>query len=185
METELTKFPCPICGRYYEPYMVSKKGVAMMECDEHGLFQTSVKVSKNFRVFCSKIAQGDTRSQGHYTSGEEKIRQYLLSKGLREGFDFIHNCRVSNGSGYYWLDFYIPRRDLVLEYSPSIWHEMWNRQSSEEKKYSFLQENVRLVIILGDEDLKRLEALDPFLEGSMNISGVHRLEGLTQSMGGV
>jgi len=141
METKLTKFPCPKCGTYNEPYLVNSKGIAMMKCDTHGLYETSVDVSKDFRIFCSKVAKKHTRSQGYFTSGEKKIRKILLNLGLREGIDYMHNVRVKNGRTYYWLDFYFPKLDLSLPYNPKIWHSLWNRAESDKRKHKFLLDN--------------------------------------------
>jgi very-short-patch-repair endonuclease len=157
--TELIKYPCPKCGQYFEPFMHTSEGYACMECPDHGLFKTSVKVSKNFRIFCSKIARKPNRTQGYYTPGEQRIREFLLSQGLREGIDFIHNCRIKGEKSYYWADFYLPHLYLVIEYSPEVWHKMWGRKESDQRKREFLESNGLRIIDLGDKDLKNLEKI--------------------------
>lgn len=156
IETRLTKFPCPICGIYTEPYMVTKTGISMMECKEHGLYQTSNKVSKNFRKFCSKIASHPNRSQSYYTPLEAKVRDILLGAGYKIGKDFIHNCLFRNCKSIYFVDFYLPREDLILECSPKIWHSLWNRRASDEKKYKFLSDLGLKVVEVDEKNYKEV-----------------------------
>lgn len=162
--TEVVKYPCPICGSYNPPFMHTADGYALMECPKHGLYKTSVKVSKNFRKFCSKIAKKPNRTQGYYTPGEQKIREFLTERcGLREGIDFIHNCRIRSEHSYYWVDFYLPKLELIIEFSPRIWHNMWGRRESDQRKREFLESNGLRVIDISDKDLENLEEILDFL----------------------
>lgn len=144
VETVFTKFPCPKCGVYYEPYLTRHDGKAMLECPEHGLFETSIATSKHFRTFCAKLGSAPNRSPTYYTSSEDKIRKYLLHWNLIEGLDFMHNCRIgpfvneNNRKMYYWCDFVVPKYKLVIECSPSIWHTRWNRQGADDRKKEHL-----------------------------------------------
>jgi len=157
VKTELVKYPCPKCGIYYEPEF-HMNGYAFMECKEHGLFKTSVKVSKNFRKFCSKIAKKPNRSPYYYTSSEKKIKDILDKAKYIEGIHYFHNVRVKDttrknkrgGPIYYWLDFYIPEERLVICVNPTIWHRMWSREKSDNKKNKFL-ESLGLKVIEIDE----------------------------------
>ncbi len=165
VRTELVKYPCPKCGIYYEPEF-HMSGYAYMECKEHGLFKTSVKVSKNFRKFCSKIAKKPNRSPYYYTSTEKKVKDILDKAKYIEGIDYLHNVRIKDttrktkkgGPIYYWLDFYIPKEELVISVNPTIWHRMWQREKSDNKKIKFL-ESLGLKVISIDEkslnDIKR------------------------------
>jgi hypothetical protein len=121
--------------------MTRKDGKALCECPEHGLYQTSISVSKNFRAFCKKLGSKPNRSQGYYTSIELKVKRILDSLGLREGIDYVHNCRIKNGKRYYWLDFYLPLFKSVIRVNPKIWHSMWNRGSSDLDQKKFLLSN--------------------------------------------
>jgi len=154
--TGFTKFPCPKCGEYFEPYLINSKGRAMMECPKHGLYETKIAVSKNFRIFCSRVAKQPNRSQSYYTKSEQKVKDFLEKNGYREGIDFIHNVRVKLNSRYYWLDFYIPRERLVIEVSPKIWHKMWNRQESDKTKYQTLRRNGLRVVEVHDKNYKEV-----------------------------
>jgi len=169
--TIMTKFPCPKCGKYYEPYMVNSKGIAMMHCPEHGLFETSVSVSKNFRKFCSKIASNNTRGRDYYTSTEKRVYKILLELGYREGFDFIHNCRFKNGKVYYWLDFYFPYKHLGIEVSPKVWHRMWGREESEKRKEKYFKDNNITLIHIEDVLLNNKRILKKALENILKYSG--------------
>lgn len=157
MKTRRTKFPCPSCGIYYEPQTVTK-GKSFMLCKEHGIFETDNKKSLSFRKFCSKLGSKPNRSQGYYTSGEERIRQYLLRRGLIEGYDFIHNARIYNEDtkSYYWIDFYLPRykTPIFICYNPDVWHKLWNRSKSDKIKIDFLKK-LGKVVILKDKIMKR------------------------------
>jgi len=147
IETKLTQFPCPICGQYFVPYLSRKDGKAMCECPKDGLFETSIGVSKNFRKFCSRIARKPNRSPVYYTSMEYKIKKILENLGLIEGLDFWHNVRVKFNEKYYtWLDFYIPRKNLIIRASPSIWHVRWSRGDADDRIRKFLESKSLLVL---------------------------------------
>ncbi|MHA1290750.1 MAG: hypothetical protein ACTSPB_25480, partial [Candidatus Thorarchaeota archaeon] len=137
------KYPCPKCGVYYLPYK-HEDGYAYMCCPADGVFRTSIRVSFNFRKFCSKIASKPNRDPSYYTPGENKIRKLLIDKGLKEGKDFHHNYKfeivANNRKRHYWVDFYLKDYGVVLEYSPSIWHRMWNREKSDRMKYKLLSD---------------------------------------------
>lgn len=160
--TELVAYPCPKCGKYYVPYMHTKDGYALMICEEHGQYKTSVQVSANFRKFCSKVGSAPNRDPHYYTSSEEKILRFLRRRGLIEGLDFTHNTRIGpfiNEKGhkvFYWVDFIIPQYKLILEASPQIWHKMWNREKADERKAKFLTPLGWKVIHLDEKDLNQL-----------------------------
>lgn len=157
--TELTKYPCLVCGKYFLPYLHTTNGYALMICPKDGQYRTSVQVSANFRKFCKKLGSAPNRKQSYYTSSEEKVRQFLLDKGLIEGLGFFHNSRIGpfiNDNGhkvYYWLDFVIPRRKLVYEVSPAVWHLMWARNGSDERKSRLLKKLGFKTIHLDEKDL--------------------------------
>jgi len=149
--TELSKYPCPACGEYNKPYMINSKGKAIMFCKKHGTYETSIKVSKHFRKICSKIGRKPNRSQTYYTSLEKQVKSELDKKGLIEGIDYIHNVRIRdpNRKGvYFWLDFYLPRIGLVIECSPSLWHQRWSRDKSDSRKISLLESYGLKVLIV-------------------------------------
>jgi hypothetical protein len=152
--TELTKFPCPICHILYKPYLSKVDGVALMECKEHGLYQTNVESSKMFRLLCSKVAKGRTKTTGYYTKSESKIKRILDELEFEEGFDYMHNVRFKGLNTYYYTDFYLPHLRLVIEVSPSIWHNMNGRNRVEESKLKYLSNRNLRVLILDDECLR-------------------------------
>jgi very-short-patch-repair endonuclease/predicted RNA-binding Zn-ribbon protein involved in translation (DUF1610 family) len=162
IETVFTKFPCPKCGIYYEPYLTRKDGKAMLECPEHGLFETSIATSKNFRTFCAKLGSAPNRSPTYYTSSEERVKRFLLRRGMNDGLDFFHNARIgpflneNQHKIYFWCDFVVPKFKLVLEASPHIWHKMWNREQADIRKEHFLNSLGWNVINLDEKDLHQL-----------------------------
>jgi len=157
-KTKITKFPCPICGKYFPPNLVLKNR-AIMKCPIHGLYEVNIDRSLHFREFCSKIASHSNKSRDYYTSTERKILKILRELGYKEGFDFIHNVRFKNGKKYYWGDFYFPNKELILEVSPAIWHKMWGRRVSEETKKIFFKKHGITVI----------EITEPLLNASQKL----------------
>lgn len=159
IKTEPMKYPCPNCGRYELPYMHTKTGYAYMLCSKcKTQYKTSTKVSASFRKFCSKLGSKPNRSQGYYTSGEERIRQYLIRRGLLEGYDFIHNSRIYNKEtkNYIWVDFFLPRynRPIFICYNPDVWHKLWGREKSDKIKLRYLKK-LGKVVVLKDKIMKR------------------------------
>jgi len=156
VKTKTTKFPCPKCGKYYEPSIVTK-GKSFMECKEHGIFEIDNKRSLNFRKFCSKLGSKPNRSQSYYTSTEERIKGYLDRRRLIEGIDYVHNCKIKNPNKqtYYWIDFLFHTRKIAIEVSPLIWHCMWGREKSELDKIKYLKSLGFKVVILKDKIMKR------------------------------
>jgi len=196
VETEVVEYPCPNCGTYNKPYMHTRTGYAYMICSNCKVqYKTSTKVSANFRKFCSKVARKPNRSQGYYTPQEEMVRKVLLELGLREGIDFVHNCRVKNGRSYYWIDFMLHTRRLAIEVDPSVWHRkrsrmsldtpsdprdddwieidqsaspiVWNRGISDQRKEEFLVSNGFRVIHLSDSELKSIDRIKEVIEGCL------------------
>jgi hypothetical protein len=155
-ETILTKFPCPICGQYSIPYLVTKDGISMCECKDHGLYQTSNKVSKNFRIFCSRIASKPNRSQSYYTSLEKKVRKILEECGYHQGKDFFHNILIENGRRKYYVDFILPVENLVIEANGSVWHNLWNRKNSDETKIKYLESLGYRVVVVDEKNYSDL-----------------------------
>jgi len=160
VKTELVKYPCPKCGTYYLPEYHQKDGKAVMTCSKHGIYKTSVAVSLNFRKFCSKIGSKPNRAPTYYSSSEEKVKRYLEKRGFVEGIDYFHNARVKlkikGRTRYFWLDFILPRLDLVIEASPSVWHKMWNRQEADDRKRTYLKSQALILFDLNEKELRKL-----------------------------
>lgn len=158
--TELVSYPCPTCGNYYLPEYHQKDGKAVMKCLEHGIFKTSVAVSLNFRKFCSVVGSKPNRSPSYYSTSEAKVKRYLERRKLIEGIDFFHNsrikCKLNGRIRYFWLDFILPKLNLVIEASPRIWHKMWNREEADARKRTLLKAMNLDLIELDEKDLRRL-----------------------------
>jgi len=160
VSTELVKYRCPSCGNYEEPYL-HVNGFAFMLCSKCSTqFKTSTKVSANFRKFCSKTARKPTRSPTYYSSSERAVKTYLERAGLREGLDFFHNSRVrveKKGKRiYYWFDFVIPSKKLVIEVDPEIWHRLGDRERSDSEKRKFVNGLGWKLISLNTEAVRKL-----------------------------
>lgn len=163
VQTEEVSYPCPRCGNFEKPYMYSKDGYAYMLCSKcHTQYKTSTAVSANFRKFCSKVGSKPNRSPTYYTSSEEKVRRFLQRRGLLEGLDFFHNARIGpfeNGNKrkvYYWIDFVVPSKRLLIECSPSIWHRMWNREEADKRKNQLVEQLGWTIIHLDEKELNQL-----------------------------
>lgn len=158
--TQFTRFPCPKCGVYYVPYMTKKDGKALLECPTHGLFETSIAVSKNFRKFCSKLGSAPNRDPHYYTSSEKRIKRYLEARDLVEGLDFTHNTRietkVDEKKRYFWPDFIVHSKKLIIGASPHIWHKMWSRNNADERFTEYMKTISWEVINLDEKDLHQL-----------------------------
>jgi len=158
--TEFTKFPCPSCGKYYKPYMTRRDGKAMCECREHGLYETSIAVSKNFRLFCAKLGSAPNRDPHYYTSSEERVQRFLERRGLKEGLDYFHNSRVAvevdGKRRYFWPDFVVPSKKIIIGASPHIWHQMWARNHADDRFSEAMKKLDWEVINLDEKDLQQL-----------------------------
>jgi len=147
--TRLTKFPCPKCGVYYEPE-ATLKTKAIMKCTEHGLFEIDINRSLNFRKFCSKIASKPNRSPFYYTTSELRIKEALDKLNIK----YFHNVGVEINGHKYWLDFYLPFYNVWISCDPSVWHKLWNRQSSDINKARSVVELGIKALPVKDEQLK-------------------------------
>ena len=164
IQTEEVLYPCPKCGTYSKPRFIDKKGYAYMLCPEcKTQYKTSTAVSINFRKFCSKIASQPNRSQTHYTSLERKVKKVLDEFKYKEGIDYIHNAAVRNGKHIYYLDFYIPRENKVIECNGSVWHQLWNREESDKRKIEYLKEHGLTIIIVTEKEAKNERELKEYL----------------------
>ena len=158
VETEEVSYPCPRCGHYEKPYMYSRDGYAYMLCPKCNVqYRTSTKVSANFRKFCSKIAQKPNRSQSYYTSTELKVRKLLEDNGYVQGRDFWHNIMFEKDKRHrYWVDFIIPDEKLILEVNPTVWHRLWSREKSDNKKFEFLESLGYRVVSVNEKNYKSI-----------------------------
>jgi len=137
MNPEITKFLCPNCKKQYEAPIKVIGVIAHMICSNCNYpFNVNLNKSLHFREFCSKIARKPTRNRDYYTKPERKVKQILDSLGLIEGHDYIHNVRFKAGKRtYYWVDFLLPHKSIVIEVSPSIWHRYFPRNDKERKVF--------------------------------------------------
>ena len=153
-ETELFVYRCPNCGTYNKPYLIRKDGVACMLCEKcKAEYRTKTSVMKNFRIYSSRLGSKKNRSPTFYNSMEKQIKKILEELGYREGIDFFHNSRIKGeGRSYYWVDFILPIEKIVIEVNGSIWHKIGDRETSDTKKRSFL-ENIGFTVLEIDEKI--------------------------------
>jgi len=174
IKTQMVEYPCPACGKYHLPFMISKDGYAYMLCTKcKSQYRTSTAVSANFRIFCQKVGSAPNRSASYYTSSEKEVKKLLEDLGLREGIDFIHNCRVKNydTGTYYWIDFYLPHFRAYISMSPSIWHRMWGRHKSDVQKLKYLTKAGLYPIIVNEKNYKEVILTELTKLGYMKAEG--------------
>jgi len=185
MDRDLSRFynnliskgvPCPKCGVYYRPEIRDDR--AYIYCREHGEYSVSVKRSIAFRVFCSRVASSPNRDPNYYTNQERMVRDILEEMNI----DYEHNKKFktvnsNNRKITYWVDFYLPRYNTIIEVSPSIWHRkerciqfkdislpvMWNRDKSDSVKYMFFKILGYKIIELDDDILRSKKRIRDYL----------------------
>ena len=162
IKTELVAYMCPKCKSFNKPYFHNKKGIAFTRCTNcKAQYKTSTARSAKFRKFSSRHGRKPNRQPNYYSSSERAGKKYLENLGLKEGFDFFHNARVKteNAKGriiYYWLDFVIPSKNLVIEISPEIWHKLSGVPEKDKRKRKFIEDMGWTLIDLKSEDIKLL-----------------------------
>ena len=161
-KTELVAYMCPSCKAFNKPYLHNKKGVAFCLCSGcKAQYKTSTAVSANFRKLSSRCGRKPNRKPNYYSGSERAGKRYLEKLGLVEGFDFFHNARVraKNAQGkvtYYWLDFAVPAKKLVIEISPEIWHKLRGVPEKDQRKRKFIESMGWTLIDLKSKDIKLL-----------------------------
>jgi len=160
-KTELVKYRCPSCGHYNTPYFFDRKGHAFSLCEKcKAEYKTSTGTIANFRKFSSRQGKKPNRSPTYYSSSERTVKRYLEKYGLIENLDFFHNARVRDTNRekpvYFWLDFIIPSRKLVVECDPEVWHKLDGREESDKRKKDFIESLGWTFISLNNECIRKL-----------------------------
>ena len=80
-----------------------------------------------------------------------------------EGLSFFHNVKFRGKSKtgrkcYFWLDFVIPKDDLVIECSPSMWHNLKRRTESDIRKREAVTSKGYRYVVLTEHEIERLKA---------------------------
>jgi len=166
-QISIVDYPCPNCGVYNSPEWHSTDGYAYCLCETCKVqYKINTRVSINFRKFCSKIASKPNKSPHYYTKEERKVKKIFDNLGFIEGIDYYHNVRCYNPKSktYYYPDFILPNYKLVIECSPSIWHEMWNRKESENRKREYFKEYGYKYVTLKENVLRNKKLLRLMLE---------------------
>jgi len=81
---------------------------------------------ERFKVFCSKVMKEYERN-GKWSRHELIVKGILEKLGFIEKIHYYHNYKLQNPfqTGYYSLDFFIPRLKLVIEVDGRIWHKAY------------------------------------------------------------
>jgi very-short-patch-repair endonuclease len=102
------------------------------------------------------------KSQTYYTKQERLIKRHLDKLGFIEGIGYIHNTRIrrhtSERTIYYWLDFYIPSMNLVIEYSPNYWHKDKGRAKLDINRRNFVISLGLKYVELNDEHITKIKS---------------------------
>ncbi len=115
---------------------------------------TTRKKNKHFSDFASRTVR-NYASRGKWTPEELKVKECLISLGYQFERNFFHNFRVKQPSGYFWLDFFFPHLNLVIEIN-SFWHTLGNGPQRDKRKSLFLTDKRFKVVELDVKDIQRL-----------------------------
>ena len=166
---EPVRYPCPKCrGNYKLPKRIEGSW-AVCECEKHGEWRVSFLRSFKFRKLCSIVASKPTKSPSFYTTAEHKVKRILDSLGIR----YDHNKCFVDGKHRYYCDFVIYNGSddpiAVVEASPSIWHERWNREESEARKRAFIESLGMRYVELTERNSDRWDQIiSDLVKGGMN-----------------
>lgn len=114
------------------------------------------KQNKHFSGFARQIVKNYV-SRGRWTPEELKVRDCLISLGYQFEKDFFHNFKVKQPSGYFWLDFFFPRFNLVIEVN-SFWHRLGGGPERDKRKLLFLRDKGFKVVELNVKDIHKLSS---------------------------
>jgi len=139
------------------------------ECDL--LFTRDYKRSESFRQFCSMLGSKPNRDPSYYTSSEMKIKEILDELNIQYEHNKKFNRINHNGRKiYYWVDFYLPEYNVILECNPKIWQHMWGRwRSALVKKDHFKLLGIE-VLEIEDKYLYNKESLKNLIINYLNTS---------------
>jgi len=162
--TQLTPYPCPECQGNYKLPDHHKDGYAVCYCEKHGEYRTNVNQSLNFRRFCSRIARKPNKSPTYFTPPELKVKKALDSLDIT----YTHNQRFKARQGvYYYPDFVVESKKLVIGVDPSIWHSRWNRTKSDKRKIAYFKDLGYRYLSLPEDILNNREKLITTLENNL------------------
>jgi very-short-patch-repair endonuclease len=105
----------------------------------------------------TKTKKHNHRSLRHYSSAELPVKKALIDEGMYPGFHWVHNYPVdaiapSGRKISFWLDFVIPKWDIVIECSPNLWHSMDKALERDKRKAELVRKmGFRLVVLTGKD----------------------------------
>ena len=89
---------------------------------------------RTFSLFAKRVVERYVKA-GKYTQEELAFENILLSFGLEKDKDFFHNYKFKNDRGrYYWVDFYLPKWNLIIEIDGGIWHSYFKEAKDKDKR---------------------------------------------------
>ncbi|MEM4483054.1 MAG: DUF559 domain-containing protein [Candidatus Methanomethylicia archaeon] len=85
------------------------------------------KRSENFSKFVKGVMERYVKA-GKYTPEEKVFENILLEAGLKRDEDFYHNYKFKSDRGrYFWVDFFLPKWNLIVEIDGGIWHKFFKQ----------------------------------------------------------
>lgn len=85
------------------------------------------KRSENFSKFVKGVMERYIKA-GKYTPEEKVFESILLEVGLKKDEDFYHNYKFKSDRGrYFWVDFFLPKWNLIVEIDGRIWHRFFKQ----------------------------------------------------------
>ena len=120
---------------------------------------------ERFRIF-SSLAMKNYMMNGKWSREELLLKGILERIGLQEKVHYWHNWKLHNReqTGYFELDFFIPRLRLVIEVDGEIWHRIDNSQEKDSRRDRWLREIGYTVVRISTRDIReRLNEVELFL----------------------
>ena len=119
---EITKKANETIRKFGNPKLRGKPSWMMGKTKANGLYPKNVGFQRGAENVINKFPEKHPNfilaKKGHKTCIEKEFEKYLLEKGI----DFEFQKRI----GKYWVDFYLPSRNLIVELDGNYWHKKPN-----------------------------------------------------------
>lgn len=108
-------------------------------------------MNKNFANFV-RLVQKRRKENQNYTPEELIVERELENRGLKKGIDFYHNFRIKQPKGYFWLDFYLPKKRIDIEVNGKIWHKL--NLEKDKRRDAFLKRKRITVVRINSDKIR-------------------------------
>ncbi|MEM2136882.1 MAG: DUF559 domain-containing protein [Candidatus Methanomethylicia archaeon] len=113
------------------------------------------KRSENFSKFAKGVMERYVKA-GKYTPEEKVFENILLRLGLEKDKDFHHNYKFKSDKGrYFWVDFFLPKWNLIIEINGKIWHTFFKQAMEKDMRRDAWLKNMGFEILRIDSEKLR------------------------------